>query len=88
MLEAKAMTKIVHGIVHGRTIELDQELGVADGQQVEVAIQIVGTSPATEPWGEGLRRCAGALAGIPGLDEDMEQILAQRKTARFREVPE
>jgi hypothetical protein len=82
------MTKIVHGIVHGKTIELDQELGLADGQQVEVAIQIPAATTGTEPWGEGLRRCAGALAGIPGLDEDMEQILAQRKTARFREVPE
>jgi hypothetical protein len=87
-LEEKIMTKIVHGTVHGKTIELDQELGLADGQQVEVAIQIPGAVAGAEPWGEGLRRCAGALADIPGLDEDMEQILAQRKTARFREVPE
>ena len=53
-----------------------------------MTIQIIQTSPATEPWGEGLRRCAGALADIPGLDEDMEQILQGRKTAKFREVPE
>ena len=82
------MTKIAHGIVHGKTIELDQELGFADGQHVDVAIQVSGTSPRTEAWGEGLRRCAGALAGIPDLDDDMEQILAQRKTAKFREVSE
>jgi hypothetical protein len=82
------MSKILYGIVHGKTIELDQEVGVPDGQKVEVAIQIIGTSPGTEAWGEGLRRCAGALAGIPGLDEDMEQILAERKTAKFRKVPE
>jgi len=82
------MTKIVHGIVHGKTIELDQEIGFPDVQHVNVAIQIAGASPGTEAWGDGLRRCAGALAGIPGLDEDMEQILAQRKTDRFREVPE
>jgi hypothetical protein len=87
-LEEKIMTKIVHGIVHGKTIELDQELGLADGQQVEVAIQVPVVVSGPEPWGQGLRRCAGALADIPGLDEDMEQILAQRKTARFREVPE
>ena len=42
----------------------------------------------SRPWGDGLRRCAGALADIPGLDQDMEQILADRKAARFREVPE
>jgi hypothetical protein len=82
------MSKIVHGIVRGKTIELDQEVGVPDGQKVEVAIQIIETGPGTEPWREGLRRCAGALAGIPGLDEDMEQILGERKTAKFREVPE
>ena len=80
------MTKIMHGIVHGKTIELDQEVGVPDGQAVEIAIQIVPV--AMERWGEGLRRCAGALAGIPGLDDDMRQILDQRKTDAFREVPE
>jgi hypothetical protein len=82
------MSKIMHGIVHGKTIELDQEVGIPDGQKVEIAIEIIPTSAGNEPWGEGLRRCTGALAGIPGLDEDMEQILAERKTARFREVPE
>jgi hypothetical protein len=82
------MSIIVHGIVHGKTIELDQEIGVRDGEKVEVVIQIMPASPGTELWGEGLRRCAGALAGIPGLDEDMEEILGERKTAKFREVPE
>jgi hypothetical protein len=77
----------MHGIVHGRTIELAQETGVPDGQVVEVVIRPITPLPGSEPWGEGLRRCAGALAGIAGLDEDMEQILSERKTARFREVP-
>ena len=81
------MSKIVHGIVHGRTIELDQEVGVPDGQKVEVAIQIIGSGPDTEPW-EKASPMAGAMAGIPGLDEDMKQILGERKTARFREVLE
>ena len=80
------MTKIMNGVVHGRTIELEAEVGVPDGQKVEVAIHLHSTPK--EQWGEGLRRCAGALADIPGLDEDMEQILRERKTARFREVVE
>ena len=29
------MTKTLHGKVHGKMIELDEDLGVADGQQVE-----------------------------------------------------
>lgn len=80
------MAKIMHGVVHGKTIELDREIGVPDGQSVEIAIQPTPTPRGSEPWGEGLRRCAGALAGIPGLDEDMALILRERKTAKFREV--
>ncbi len=81
------MTRIMQGIVRGKTIELDEEVGLPDGQKVEVSVHTPGL-PTTRPWGEGLRRCAGALADIPGLDEDMEQILLERKSARFREVPE
>ena len=82
------MTQVLHGIVHGKTIELAQESGVPDGQAVEVVIRPIRVPPGSEPWGDGLRRSAGSLAGISGLDEDMEQILGERKTARFREVSE
>ena len=82
------MTQLIHGVVHGRTIELDREVGVPEGQEVEVAIRTIGTPDVPESWGEGLRRCAGALAGIPRLDEDMDEILRERRTAKFREVPE
>ena len=82
------MAHIIHGVVHGKTIELAQESGVPDGQEVEVVIRPITAVPGSEPWGEGLRRSAGALAGIAGLDEDMEQILSQRKTDRFRDVPQ
>jgi hypothetical protein len=82
------MTQVMHGIVHGKTIELAQETGVPDGQEVEVVIRLIKALPGSEAWGEGLRRSAGALAGISGLDEDMEKILRERKTAKFREVPE
>lgn len=57
------MVKTTHGIVHGKLIELDHDLGLADGQQVEVQVKVVAKAvdEATQ-WGEGLRRCAGALA--------------------------
>ena len=32
------MTKTLHGKVHGKTIELDEDLGVAEGQEVEVQV--------------------------------------------------
>ena len=82
------MTQLIHGVVRGRTIELDREVGVPEGQEVEVAVRTIGTPSGQEPWGTGLRRCAGALAGIPGLDEDMEEILREPRKVRFREVPE
>lgn len=54
------MTKTVHGIVHGRTVELYEDLGVAEGQEVEVQVQVI-PKTARKP-GEGLLRTEGALA--------------------------
>jgi hypothetical protein len=82
------MTQVVHGIVYGSTIELSETLDVPDGQEVELTLRVVPAESESRIWGDGLRRCAGSLADIPGLDQDMEQILADRKTARFRAVPE
>lgn len=75
------MTHIAHGRIHGRTIELDIELGVPDGQQVEVVVHPI------EPysgWGEGIRRSAGAAAGVDDFDEVFAQIERERKAATFR----
>jgi hypothetical protein len=36
---------IFRGIVHGKTIELDQELGLPEGQSVEVTVQPVSHRP-------------------------------------------
>ena len=43
------MTKTLHGRVHGRTIQLDEDLGVAEGQEVEVQVKVVGPPKATPP---------------------------------------
>jgi hypothetical protein len=53
------MTKTVHGKVHGKTIELDEDLGVAEGQEVEVQVRIL---PATSvPMSEGLAKVYAIL---------------------------
>jgi hypothetical protein len=70
------MTKTIHGKVHGKTIELDEDLGVVDGQEVEVQVTIV--QPARK-WGEGILRTAGALADDREWDTIMEQIYQERK---------
>ena len=73
------MTKTVQGIVHGRTIELDDDLGVADGQQVEVQVR---TLPPSREWGEGIRRSAGGWADYPEIDAIMETVQRERKLER------
>ena len=67
------MSQVIHGKVHGTTIELYQPLGIPDGQEVELTLQTVPAAVEARQWGDGLRRCAGALANIPGLDQDMER---------------
>ena len=81
------MTRTVHGVVRGRTIEITQDLGVADGEQVEVVVTVI---PRKDQWGAGLRRCAGALAG-EWTDEDdriLEEIQQDRKQDLRREISE
>jgi hypothetical protein len=83
--EEPPMTKTIHGRMHGRTIELDEDLGVAEGQEVEVQVRIV--QPARK-WGEGILRTAGALADDPEWDTIMEQIYQDRKVERRPQVDE
>lgn len=75
------------GTIRGKVIEIVDDLGLPAGQQVEVTVKQVnaGEQPV---WGEGLRRSAGALASIPGLDDEMEEILRERRSSAFREVEE
>ncbi len=70
------MMKTIHGKVHGRTIELLEDLGLTDGQQVEVQVKVV---QETRQWGEGLRHCAGALADDPEWDAIMDEVHQARK---------
>jgi peptide-methionine (R)-S-oxide reductase len=62
------MSKIVHGIVHGRTTELDEDLGVVDGQEIEVRVTVIKTKkklPGAPPgWRPGNTETAhGMMAG-------------------------
>ncbi len=83
--EERPKTKTIHGKTHGKTIELNEDLGVAEGQEVEVQVTIV--QPARK-WGEGILRTAGALADDPEWDRIMEQIYQDRKLNRRPQVEE
>lgn len=79
------MIKTLHGIVHGKTIQLDEELGLAEGQHVEVQVKI---APAVSPKWDGLRSIAGALADDPHWDAIMADIYQDRKRDKRRELLE
>lgn len=57
--EERKMTKVIRGTVRGKTIELTENLGLAEGQEVEVSVRTVPATP-TRPPGEGLLRTEGA----------------------------
>lgn len=53
------MKKTMHGKAHGKTIELDEDLGVPDGQEVEVQVTVV--PAAAPPMPEGLAKVYAVL---------------------------
>lgn len=55
------MTKTVHGIVHGRTIELDEDLGVVEGQEVEVEVKVIQSTKPALPMSKGLAKIYAIL---------------------------
>jgi hypothetical protein len=46
------MAQVMHGIVHGKTIEFDQDVGVPEGQEVEVVIRPLTAMARSETGGE------------------------------------
>ncbi|HTK75529.1 MAG TPA: hypothetical protein VL371_09745 [Gemmataceae bacterium] len=81
------MIKLIHGRVRGRTIELSEDLGLQDGQEVKVQVTPVagGTNPV-----DGFRRSAGALAKEWTEEDDriLEEIHQDRKRETRRETAE
>ena len=59
----------LRGVIRGKTIELDTEPGLPDGQQVLVSVRRL------LPSGEGIRQSAGAWADAgESLDAWLEQV--------------
>jgi hypothetical protein len=76
----------MHGKIHGRTIELDEDPGVAECQEVEVQVRVV-PKTGRKP-GEGFLRTEGALADDPEWDAIMEEIYQARKQDRRPPIPD
>jgi hypothetical protein len=70
---------VVKGIVHGKLIELDRDLGLPDGQEVTVELHPI------LPPGEGIRQSAGAWADA---GEELDAWLAEMERSRQQDRPE
>lgn len=69
----------IHGTVHGRTIKLDQELSVPDGESVTMTIVLDNAASMSKPSRSSLEAAAGALAG---LDEEIDEFNRWYREAR------
>lgn len=79
------MSGVVQGVIHGRTIELRADPGIADGVTVEVTIR-----PLSEPDARvgAILRTAGSMADNPEFDAGMAEMERSRRSAQFRESSE
>jgi hypothetical protein len=80
------MTKIHHGTIRGRTIEIADDLGLCEGQQVEVQLRLL-PNGIRKP-GEGYLRTEGALADDTEWDAVMDEIHKSRKAERHSAIPD
>lgn len=79
--------KLSRGFIHGKTIEIADDLGLADGQEVEVIVRVRETK---SEWGQGILRSAGAMAPFWTAEDDeiLAEIERDRRTPSTREIPE
>jgi hypothetical protein len=79
---------VLKGVVHGRTIELDSEPGLPDGQAVSVVVEPIDSAKSQAVF-EAFKRAAGGWADDDpeGLEAYLEWNRQQRKVQR-REIPE
>ena len=74
------------GVIYGKTIELINDPGLKEGQEVEVTLC---AATNAESWGEGLRRSAGALADSWQQEDDeiLDRIQGDRLRSVGRDLP-
>jgi len=70
-------------VIRGKTIELEADPGLPDGQRAEVVILRV---PREREPGEGILRSGGALADDPDFDAHLAEVVKLRRSATYRET--
>jgi hypothetical protein len=85
------MTKVMRGVIHGKTIELASNTGLADGRQVEIILRVKELPGPPAGWRPGnAETAAGMMASSWTTDDDqiMDEILKQRRDDPRREISE
>ncbi len=89
------MTRTLHGKVRGKTIEFDEDLGLVDGQEVEVQMKMIRPRrrlPGPPPgWRPGSTETAAGMMAEHWTEEDdriLESIERDRHRPSTRELPE
>ena len=76
------MVKILRGVVHGRTIELEAEPGIEEGRTVEVVLRSKSLPGPPPGWRPGETKTAAGMMAEHWTEEDdriMEEIYQARK---------
>jgi hypothetical protein len=75
------VNQILHGVIRGRTIELSEDAGLPDGQQVEIVVRAPAKPAVDTSW---VARTAGALADHWTEEDDriLKEIYEERKLER------
>jgi hypothetical protein len=81
------MNRIAHGIIHGNTIELNNNPGFQDGQELEIFMKTVDKN---RPESDSIPKSPGAKALVWTEQDDkiLEELYRQRKCDTGREIPE
>jgi hypothetical protein len=85
------MTKILRGVIHGKTIELEKDTGLEDGREVEVILRLKQLPGPPPGWTAGVgETAAGAMASTWSAEDDriLEEIHRERGKDGRRELPE
>jgi hypothetical protein len=85
------MTKVLRGVVHGRTIQLDDDTGLEDGRKVEVILRAKELPGLPPGWKPGSTETAAGMMSSVWTEEDdriLEEIYQDRKKDGRRETLE
>ena len=85
------MTQALHGVIHGRTIELDRDPGIEHGRVVEVVLRMQRLPGPPPAWKPGSTETAAGSLAESWTDEDdriFQEIYEARKRSSRPEIVE